>query len=547
MPVQKTLRFLRTIRHLKTKQLFYQLFYRIRKSGLDPVSNVPHRQLSFEVNFPAFRRLSTSNGREFRFIGENGTLSSSEFWNDPSKSKLWLYNLHYLDDLVAIESIENKNLLIDLLKKWIQDNSSGEGNGWEAYPLSLRIVNIVKWLFNTSHEDSLILDSLATQTKALENRIEHHILGNHIFANGKALVFAGVFFGGSEGDRWLKKGLGILAREVPEQFLDDGGHFERSPMYHSTLLWDMCDLINLAKASPVLAEQRALWQNVVVKGIAWLDAMTHPDGEISFFNDSAFGIAPTLEKIRQYASSLEIEVDSRNSTPLLETSGFLSVHQTMGHKLIANVGNITPAYQPGHAHAESLCFELSLFGNRVFVNSGTSEYGASRIRLQQRKTAAHNTVEVDSADSSEVWSGFRVGRRAEVVSRAFTDNLDEIELTVTHNGYSFLPGKPTHTRTLTFGKGTLTIKDQIQGTFKTAIARFHLHPSIRLTDFGKGRNLVAQLPAGKKADIRISGASKLDLENSSWHPKFGHSVPNKLIAAKFAGNLLETRITWEQR
>ena len=67
-----------------------------------------------------------------------------------------------------------------------------------------------------------------------------------------------------------------------------------------------------------------------------------------------------------------------------------------------------PDYIPGHAHADTLSFELSIGAQRVFVNSGTSEYGLSPKRLNQRKTAAHNTVEVDGKDSSQVWSGLEL-------------------------------------------------------------------------------------------------------------------------------------------
>ena len=51
-------------------------------------------------------------------------------------------------------------------------------------------------------------------------------------------------------------------------------------------------------------------------------------------------------------------------------------------------------------------------GNRVLVKSGTSEYGIGAERLRQRGTAAHNTLVIEGQDSSEVWSGFRVARRA---------------------------------------------------------------------------------------------------------------------------------------
>ena len=54
-------------------------------------------------------------------------------------------------------------------------------------------------------------------------KIEWHILGNHLFANAKALVFAGLFFQGKEANAWLVKGSRILSNEVPEQILPDGG------------------------------------------------------------------------------------------------------------------------------------------------------------------------------------------------------------------------------------------------------------------------------------------------------------------------------------
>ena len=79
---------------------------------------------------------------------------------------------------------------------------------------------------------------------------------------------------------------------------------------------------------------------------------------------------------------------------------------------LLDVAPVGPDYLPGHAHADTLSFELSLFGQRVLVNSGTSQYEAGPERSRQRGTAAHNTVIVDGHDSSEVWAGFRVARRA---------------------------------------------------------------------------------------------------------------------------------------
>ena len=57
---------------------------------------------------------------------------------------------------------------------------------------------------------------------------------------------------------------------------------------------------------------------------------------------------------------------------------------------ILDVAEVGPSYQPGHAHADTLSFELSLYGQRVLVNSGTSQYGNDAERYRQRSTGAHD-------------------------------------------------------------------------------------------------------------------------------------------------------------
>jgi uncharacterized heparinase superfamily protein len=117
-------------------------------------------------------------------------------------------------------------------------------------------------------------------------------LANHIFKNAKALVFSGLFFKSHDADRWLSKGLCLLARELDEQILADGGHFERSPMYHSMILEDCLDLLNVfhARNEWRLKNFSERLRTTTRKMVRFLIELTHPDGEIALFNDSAFGI-----------------------------------------------------------------------------------------------------------------------------------------------------------------------------------------------------------------------------------------------------------------
>ncbi len=89
--------------------------------------------------------------------------------------------------------------------------------GWDPYPTSLRIVNWVKWQLTGNALPDMCVQSLVVQSRWAYATYEWHLLGNHIFANAKALIFAGIFFSGEEADNWLRQGLKIVANELPEQ------------------------------------------------------------------------------------------------------------------------------------------------------------------------------------------------------------------------------------------------------------------------------------------------------------------------------------------
>jgi len=177
------------------------------------------------------------------------------------------------------------------------------------------------------------------------------------------------------------------------------------------------------------------------------------------------------------------------------------------------------------------------------VNSGTSEYGVSPKRLSQRKTASHNTVEVDGKDSSQVWSGFRVANRAEIISRHTEQKNDRsIEIIASHNGYKSLFGGCIHTRKLTFSENSLIVSDSLQGTFKYAKSRFYFHPDliISLED-----NLLRI--EGTEFILHSNLKGKVaSLVDSFWHPEFGVEVPNKMLLLDFDKNQLDIEFSWSK-
>jgi uncharacterized heparinase superfamily protein len=473
-----------------------------------------------------------------------------EGWDAPTMDKLLRYNLHYFDALASpLETRASKSELAMLMRRWVAENPPARGTGWEPYPTSLRIVNWIKWAFEGNELPAECVQSLAVQARWLTRRLERHILGNHLFANAKALMFVGTFFADAEAEGWRMLGARILDAELPEQILPDGGQFERSTMYHALAVEDVLDLCNLAEAAGVragsaLGHVGASCRERVASMRRWLDVMSHPDGEIAFFNDAAFGIAPSPTELDRYAERLGCPHTAPVPLGLtwLESSGYARL-STETAVVLVDAAPVGPDYLPGHAHADTLSFELSIFGERVIVNSGTSQYGNDAERLRQRGTLAHNTVVLDDTDSSEVWSGFRVGRRARPLAVHAAESVLAFE--ASHDGYQRKPGNPLHQRRWALEECALVVTDVITGPINRAEARLHLHPAVEpVGQVSHGADSLAlRLASGRIIALRVTGAS-LRIEEATWHPRFGERIASRCVVASLRGSTLITRLDW---
>lgn len=535
-----------TLRHLRPVQIYGRARFRLARPRVDAAPAPRLRAPSGVWAAPAARAPSLAGPGEFRFLGRAGALAEIG-WDGPARDKLWRYNQHYFEDMNAVGAPERAEWHIALIADWLAQNPPGRGTGWEPYPTSLRIVNWIKWALAGKSLSRDAAQSLAMQTRWLSRRLEYHLLGNHLFSNAKALVFAGLFFEGAEAESWMDTGLAILTRELPEQILADGGHFERSPMYHALALEDLLDLVNIAdcyRAALTPAQETLVdcWRERIEAMRGWLDAMSHPDDAISFFNDAAFGIAPDNAELDAYARRLGFEtVDRLPPTQWLAASGYVRLSCGPAVALL-DLAPVGPDYLPGHAHADTLSFELSLFGERILVNSGTSCYGDSDERLRQRGTAAHNTVVIDGQDSSEVWGGFRVARRARLRDIVVTASEAPIAQG-THDGYRRLPGVPLHQRRWRMDDGSLVISDRIGNCNLPAEARFHVHPEVKLVPASDPSTGEGVTPNGKHFSWHVR-RGRAHIEPVTWHPRFGETLVNQCLVIALHGGQSEIVFSW---
>ncbi len=539
-----------TIKYLKFSQTFGRIFFYLYVPKIKIKTNISLRSKTRTFRSPILRKSSLKAPYEFKYFNQTGNIIR-EGWESKKKSKLWLYNLHYFDYLNSCESSEQTHLLKNIFRNWIRKNKNTKGIAWDSYPTSLRIVNIIKWFLSTKVTDRELQISLASQTLWLEKRIEFHLLGNHLIANAKALIFSGLFFSGRDADRWASVGCKILTKQIEKQILQDGAHCELSPMYHAIILEDFLDLINVMKTyndslSNELKFLKEALLNKIPKMHLWLKQMCHPDGQIAFFNDATFGVASTLKDLRNYAEILDIayEIPKLNSRySLLKDSGYVLLKNTAAYALL-DVGRLGQDFLLGHAHADTLSFELSLFKKRFLVNLGVSTYEISKLRSKQRGSAFHNTLTIDNENSSEVWSSFRVAKRA--YPRSFNHQyiLDgENRVCCSHDGYKRLRGRPIHRRCWVLSEKSFVVEDKLDNAYERAVIFFHFHPQVKNIKI-KNNNYVNTIFQGRNIQIKVDGG-KVNLVKSEYFPFFGTSVGCVSLEVRMTSRTSKLSITWE--
>ncbi len=537
------LRFFETVSHLKHEQIIYRLLRKLPPRTLRTRAGVAARKAEGRFSSGELPSILRDDGG-FDMLGLRHRPKFPGDWDNPALPRLWLYHLHYFDDLCREGASLRTDTHVALLKRWIEENPVGKGVGWEPYPTSLRIVNWIKWDVNFGRLSEVARANLHLQSLSLANRLERHLLGNHLWANAKALIFAGAYFSQERIDSILERAKALFFRELKEQLLPDGGHFELSPMYHATLADDLLDLIQLGSAYPnIFSRQEAASLSLAADAmLEWLGGMIHPDGEIAFFNDCAYGHAPTFLQLSKKANDSGLRQIQRPKRKLVwrSSSGYLRAEVGVA-VLFCDLAQVGAPYIPGHAHADTLSFELSVFSSRLFVNGGCSTYAVNERRELERASRSHNCLEVDGENSSDVWGSFRVGRRAAVVVQDLSTTSDGVRVSAHHDGYCRVRHGATVWREWCLSESSLVVRDWVRGTFGSATSYFHLAPGVEAEtlDWGVSCEL-----GGSKIHIRVVRARSWRVMRTEIAVAFGVRVSHIVLVLDNLGGEVELQVTW---
>ena len=534
----KLMRLLRTVRYVPLRMWWARFYTRIRRmyygTPLYPI-------LTDKEHFPDGALLTPhpikkgnkeagqaiAEHTRFTFNGETHALKVVDGiydWLPEQATHLWQFHLHYWEWLADLKSARKAKEARALVQAWLLQCDTYHPVIWHPYPTSLRIVNALiyaDWLLDGADDElvSAYWQSIQRQVTYLQQNLEWELEGNHLIKNIKALIYAGLCLPTRQS--LFLEGQKLLLAQLDVQVLADGTHFERSPMYHVQVLEDVLEIYALLRQAGVRVVPQI--QDVMSRMGTALQTLRHPHGGLALMHDGGAG------DVKHIAQLLK-EIDTDDAPHTLPDGGYVRLqHGKMS--LLCDVGKVGVDDNPGHAHAQTLCFELCVDAQPVFVNRGTYAYqnleGQTPKRQELRGTASHNTVQVHDENSAEVWGSFRVGRRPDVVTFARKPLADGgHEVVASHTGYKHL--KVQHQRTWQLnGAGTELVGiDEIVPTKPKAKLEqmrvrgfFHLHPDVTCQLLTETQARLT-LPHKKQVVFTIEGG-RLFTQGSTYSGQMG--------------------------
>jgi len=443
-------RFIRTLRRLSVKQIIFS-FRSLKK---DLMSHENGARLVFGKQ-GLLRRTPPNTDiidRNVSWSGLTFVLPQDGLWRS-DLPKPFDFNLHTLDFLRGLETSEEK---LNWILEWKRLHLRWDEIAWHPYTASCRAINLICIAIETP-QCLWLPELIAVHAATILKNIEWRVGANHLLLNGIALSIISRFIQFSESQHWKEVGDEIVYQGLREQWCADGGHFERSIMYHRSLAENLLVLFGAYELSNDWPNWKPLIEERVNASLQFAHSTRLVGDRFPLLNDSSLTACPSWSQLQTLAESLNIAVPSECSGSQVFPEYGLAILKTANWVVSFDCGPLGPSYQPGHGHADTLSIEAFVNGIPLVVDPGVFSYDISDRRIEERSSVSHNAPHVCGISSSEVWSSFRVGQEA----KAGWDIQSENSVAGYHDGYS--PLKTS--RIVSVSDDSLKIEDEYFSDF----------------------------------------------------------------------------------
>lgn len=457
-------------------------------------------------------------------------------WN-PDVPRLWRFHLQCQEDLLELADAKGSTSAFQVVESWIQNpthqSPAGDPDAWHPFCLSRRLP---VWIALAAKHDPpaelkpLFWKSIADQVCWLRRNCEWDLGGNHLLENLATLYLAESFLdlGEPSGNSSTER---RLLRQLDEQLLPSGEHYERTPTYHALMMICVLECIEAARfVDSQSCESLKKSASRMTRFARWI---RQSDGRFPLLSDSVQEETPNLEKLFEWSDDLVGDGVSGPEGGFDGTPDYW-MHQTnKGDRILFDVGPLACDHLPAHGHADLSQVTATIAGRDAIVDTGNFEYEAGDMRVHCRSTLAHNVLQLDDREQCDVWSSFRMGRRGHPGDLHRGELADHQWCSVVHDGF----GCPTG-RIVLGSNASWTIVDwfsQLAGD-TMATSRLHWHPDWELeigatSEEAKDRAFVSLKDATGPAYriSRLQSAGGLSLEDGYYCPQFGEKIPNRIL------------------
>lgn len=512
-----------TLLRLKPYQIFYQILFRINLLSLFQKKFKIDEIDSLKINSWRHLKPKTSyypSHNSFKFLNKEYVFDSNIDWNFSDFGNLWTYNLNYFDFINQkdLNDIQVNNLLFQYLNKY-----NFIKIGKDPYPTSLRIINLSKLISNRHNIDSSAYKILVMDIKRLSCNLEKHLLANHLLENLLALWVGSHFIKNKDLKKFINK---KLQYQLSKQILDDGAHYELSPMYHQIILGRLLECISISKNNPSQWNSK-MNKTLIQKSelmLGWLKNISFNFTHFIRINDSVEGVAPGYPDLINLAEKLEIKIKSIN---LNESK--LRILKNNGLSMLIDLSNMSPSYQPGHSHSDSLNFILFYQNIQLIVDPGISTYEKNNFRNYERSSSYHNIVIVNNQNYDEIWDRFRVGRASKTkIIKDKTNNFKAIKKSYKKN--------IIHRREWLVHANRIDIIDWISVINRPTLLNLHFHPEVDIQIYDY------KLLLNNNIEIQFQNHENIQIVDYFYAKGFNNRIKAKRAQILFKQNLVTSII-----